>query len=188
MLCLSLHMDNFLEVLSPSALLDLCFCCYCCDLASLDSSFGVYFSLPLYCRITRWTGRSLTLLDPTYATKYIPIIASVSEHQPTTWTTFFLDLQIMVPLAPVGIYLLFKEMSDANIFLILYGTISWYFAGMFACTNVTFRNHDSIDAHISSNCLHSCCWRILCSYSSFHGISSVSWSGSGNKRWEEELE
>lgn len=35
----------------------------------------------------------------------------------------------MVPLAPVGIYLLFKEMSDANIFLILYGTISWYFAG-----------------------------------------------------------
>ncbi|KNB42178.1 dolichyl-diphosphooligosaccharide--protein glycosyltransferase subunit [Blastocystis sp. subtype 4] len=82
--------------------------------------------------ITRWTGRSLTLLDPTYATKYIPIIASVSEHQPTTWTTFFLDLQIMVPLAPVGIYLLFKEMSDANIFLILYGTISWYFAGMFA--------------------------------------------------------
>ena len=35
----------------------------------------------------------------------------------------------MVPLAPVGIYLLFKEMSDGNIFLILYGTISWYFAG-----------------------------------------------------------
>ena len=81
-------------------------------------------------RITRWTGRSLTLLDPTYATKYIPIIASVSEHQPTTWTTFFLDLQIMVPLAPVGIYLLFKEISDGSIFLILYGTVSWYFAGI----------------------------------------------------------
>ena len=29
---------------------------------------------------TRWSGRSLTLLDPTYAKKYIPIIASVSEH------------------------------------------------------------------------------------------------------------
>lgn len=80
--------------------------------------------------ITRWTGRSLTLLDPTYATKYIPIIASVSEHQPTTWTTFFLDLQIIVPLAPVGIYLLFKEMSDGVIFLILYGTVAWYFAGI----------------------------------------------------------
>ena len=30
--------------------------------------------------MTRWSGRSLTLLDPTYAKKYIPIIASVSEH------------------------------------------------------------------------------------------------------------
>jgi dolichyl-diphosphooligosaccharide---protein glycosyltransferase len=30
---------------------------------------------------TQWTGRSLTLLDPTYAKKFIPIIASVSEHQ-----------------------------------------------------------------------------------------------------------
>ena len=88
-----------------------------------------FFSL-LTPSITRWTGRSLTLLDPTYATKYIPIIASVSEHQPTTWTTFFLDLQIIVPLAPVGIYLLFKEMSDGVIFLILYGTVAWYFAGI----------------------------------------------------------
>lgn len=29
--------------------------------------------------------RFWTLLDPTYAKKFIPIIASVSEHQPTTW-------------------------------------------------------------------------------------------------------
>ena len=28
-----------------------------------------------------WTGRSLSLLDPTYASKYIPIIASVSGEQ-----------------------------------------------------------------------------------------------------------
>ena len=29
---------------------------------------------------TKWSGRSMSLLDPTYARKYIPIIASVSEH------------------------------------------------------------------------------------------------------------
>jgi len=29
---------------------------------------------------SRWSGRSLTLLDPTYAKKFIPIVASVSEH------------------------------------------------------------------------------------------------------------
>lgn len=78
----------------------------------------------------QWTGRSLTLLDPTYASKYIPIIASVSEHQPTTWTSFFFDLHILVPLAPVGLFFLFSNISDGGIFVILYGTLAWYFAGV----------------------------------------------------------
>jgi dolichyl-diphosphooligosaccharide--protein glycosyltransferase len=78
----------------------------------------------------RWTGRSLTLLDPTYASKYIPIIASVSEHQPTTWTSFFFDLHVLVPLSPVGLFFLFDNVSDGGIFVILYGTLAWYFAGV----------------------------------------------------------
>ena len=40
-------------------------------------------------------GRSLSLLDPTYASKYIPIIASVSEHQPPAWPAYFTDLNIL---------------------------------------------------------------------------------------------
>ena len=39
--------------------------------------------------IAPWTGRFYALLDPSYAKNHIPIIASVSEHQPTTWTSFF---------------------------------------------------------------------------------------------------
>lgn len=78
----------------------------------------------------QWSGRSLTLLDPTYASKYIPIIASVSEHQPTTWTSFFFDLHILVPLAPVGLFFMFNNISDGAIFIILYGTLAWYFAGV----------------------------------------------------------
>ncbi|CAM9208964.1 unnamed protein product [Phaeothamnion confervicola] len=80
--------------------------------------------------LVQWTGRSLTLLDPTYASKYIPIIASVSEHQPTAWTSFFFDLHILVPLAPAGLYFLFQNPSDGAIFIIIYGTLSWYFAGV----------------------------------------------------------
>ncbi|CAM9436292.1 unnamed protein product, partial [Chrysoparadoxa australica] len=80
--------------------------------------------------VLEWTGRSLTLLDPTYASKYIPIIASVSEHQPTTWTSFFFDLHILVPLAPVGLLVLFRNPTDAAIFVIIYGTLAWYFAGV----------------------------------------------------------
>jgi dolichyl-diphosphooligosaccharide--protein glycosyltransferase len=78
----------------------------------------------------QWSGRSLTLLDPTYASKYIPIIASVSEHQPTTWTSFFFDLHILVPLAPVGLFFMFSNPTDGAVFIILYGTIAWYFAGV----------------------------------------------------------
>ena len=91
-------------------------------------AFGL-ISLQLVGKI-QWTGRSLTLLDPTYASKYIPIIASVSEHQPTTWTSFFFDLHILVPLAPVGLFFCFSNISDGGIFVILYGTLAWYFAGV----------------------------------------------------------
>jgi dolichyl-diphosphooligosaccharide--protein glycosyltransferase len=78
----------------------------------------------------QWSGRSLTLLDPTYASKYIPIIASVSEHQPTSWTSFFFDLHILVPFSVVGLLVLFMNITDGGIFIILYGTIAWYFAGV----------------------------------------------------------
>lgn len=49
-----------------------------------------------------WTGRFYSLLDPTYAKDHIPIIASVSEHQPTTWASFFFDLHVLVYLVPIG--------------------------------------------------------------------------------------
>ncbi len=50
--------------------------------------------------ISPWTGRFYSLLDPSYAKNNIPIIASVSEHQPTTWSSFYFDLQILVFLFP----------------------------------------------------------------------------------------
>uniref|UniRef100_A0A7S1U4D8 dolichyl-diphosphooligosaccharide--protein glycotransferase n=1 Tax=Phaeomonas parva TaxID=124430 RepID=A0A7S1U4D8_9STRA len=98
--------------------------------AGLVGAFGAFLIALQLTGKVQWTGRSLTLLDPTYATKYIPIIASVSEHQPTTWTSFFFDLHVLVPLAPVGLYFLFDDISDGGIFVILYGTVAWYFAGV----------------------------------------------------------
>lgn len=79
-------------------------------------------------KIAPWTGRFYTLLDPSYAKNHIPIIASVSEHQPTSWSSFYFDLQILVFLFPVGLYFCFSKLTDANIFVILYGVTSIYFA------------------------------------------------------------
>lgn len=50
--------------------------------------------------ISPWTGRFYSLLDPSYAKNNIPIIASVSEHQPTTWSSFYFDLQLLVFMFP----------------------------------------------------------------------------------------
>ncbi|KAL4527316.1 hypothetical protein Ndes2526B_g08981 [Nannochloris sp. 'desiccata'] len=77
-----------------------------------------------------WTGRSLSLLDPTYASKYIPIIASVSEHQPPTWSMYFTDLHIAILLAPAGALACFSPLTDASLFLILYGVTAVYFSGV----------------------------------------------------------
>ena len=43
-------------------------------------TFVFAFVFLTFSGITKWSGRSMTLLDPSYAKKYIPIIASVSEH------------------------------------------------------------------------------------------------------------
>lgn len=76
------------------------------------------------------TGRSITLLDPTYASKFVPIIASVSEHQAPTWSSFFMDLHLLNILAPVGLYVCIKKRTDASIFLALYGLTTVYFASV----------------------------------------------------------
>jgi len=81
-------------------------------------------------KVAPWTGRFYSLLDPSYAKNNIPIIASVSEHQPTAWSSFYFDLQILTFLFPAGLYYCFKNLSDHNIFIILYGVTSVYFAGV----------------------------------------------------------
>ncbi|KAL0917782.1 hypothetical protein M5K25_012870 [Dendrobium thyrsiflorum] len=77
-----------------------------------------------------WSGRSLSLLDPTYASKYIPIIASVSEHQPPTWPSYFMDINILAFLVPAGIIACFLPLSDASSFVVLYLVTSVYFSGV----------------------------------------------------------
>lgn len=80
--------------------------------------------------ISPWTGRFYSLLDPTYAKDHIPIIASVSEHQPTAWSSFMFDFHILLLFFPAGLYFCFKRLSDATIFIVMYGLTSMYFAGV----------------------------------------------------------
>jgi len=79
----------------------------------------------------RWSGRSLSLLDPTYAKKYIPIIASVSEHQAPTWSSFMNDLRLAIVFMGAGIMSCFKpRLTGASLFLVIWGVTSVYFSGV----------------------------------------------------------
>lgn len=96
--------------------------------ASVAGAIGAI--LTISGKVAPWTGRFYSLLDPSYAKNNIPIIASVSEHQPTTWSSFYFDLQMLVFMFPVGLYYCFSKLTDANIFIIIYGVTSIYFAGV----------------------------------------------------------
>lgn len=77
-----------------------------------------------------WSGRFYSLWDTGYAKIHIPIIASVSEHQPTTWVSFFFDLHILVCAFPAGVWYCVKEVNDERVFVILYAIFASYFAGV----------------------------------------------------------
>ncbi|KAM9910569.1 hypothetical protein OXX59_005939 [Metschnikowia pulcherrima] len=80
--------------------------------------------------IAPWTGRFYSLWDTNYAKIHIPIIASVSEHQPTAWPAFFFDTNMLVWLFPAGLYFCFQELRDEHLFVIIYGVFATYFAGV----------------------------------------------------------
>lgn len=113
------------------------------------SVFGI---LTFSGKISPWTGRFYSLLDPSYAKNHIPIIASVSEHQPTSWSSFYFDLQILVFLFPAGLYFCFKQLTDANIFMILYGVTSIYFAVIFLSNLINWKYSNCAQNYVFAGC------------------------------------
>ncbi|KAK2865484.1 oligosaccharyl transferase stt3 subunit [Arthroderma sp. PD_2] len=80
--------------------------------------------------VAPWSGRFYSLWDTGYAKIHIPIIASVSEHQPTAWPAFYFDLNIMIWLFPPGVYMCFYKLRDEHVFVVIYAVLASYFAGV----------------------------------------------------------
>ncbi|NPD89201.1 MAG: hypothetical protein HGN29_10790 [Asgard group archaeon] len=59
----------------------------------------------------------------------IPIISSVSEHQPMTWAELFQHMHIMTFLMPLGLYYCLKKPTDINIIILILGVTTIYFSG-----------------------------------------------------------
>ncbi|PQE09833.1 Dolichyl-diphosphooligosaccharide-- glycosyltransferase subunit STT3 protein [Rutstroemia sp. NJR-2017a BBW] len=99
-------------------------------LAVFVISFGGLVLLTVSGVIAPWTGRFYSLWDTGYAKIHIPIIASVSEHQPTAWPAYFFDLNLLIWLFPAGVYLCFLNLADEQVFVVVYAILASYFSGV----------------------------------------------------------
>lgn len=93
-------------------------------------SVGALVLLTVSGVIAPWSGRFYSLWDTGYAKIHIPIIASVSEHQPTAWPAFFFDLNFLIWLFPAGVYMCFQTLNDEQVFIVIYAVLASYFAGV----------------------------------------------------------
>jgi dolichyl-diphosphooligosaccharide--protein glycosyltransferase len=81
-------------------------------------------------------NRFYAVINPTYAKEYLPILASVSEHQPTSWASFFFDLHCLMFLLPAGLYYCFRLIkqqdpkSDVLVLAVMMGMSSVYVAAV----------------------------------------------------------
>jgi len=80
--------------------------------------------------VAPWSGRFYSLWDTGYAKIHIPIIASVSEHQPTPWSSFFFDLHVLVCAFPAGVWFCIQKINDERVFVVTYAVLASYFAGV----------------------------------------------------------
>ncbi|EPB72801.1 oligosaccharyl transferase STT3 subunit [Ancylostoma ceylanicum] len=101
----------------------------------------VYFGLVWGGYVAPFSGRFYSLWDTGYAKVnciHIPIIASVSEHQPTTWVSFFFDLHITAAVFPVGLWYCVKNVNDERVFSEFWQCFVFFslqlFLSLFICT------------------------------------------------------
>src|SRR3990172_13338575 len=72
-------------------------------------------------------GKFITVLDP-FLREANPLIASVAEHRISTWGNIYYDLGIGLVFFLTGMYFTLKNPTNKNVFLLLFGLTSLYFA------------------------------------------------------------
>ncbi|MHA2079736.1 MAG: STT3 domain-containing protein [Candidatus Thorarchaeota archaeon] len=78
--------------------------------------------------LIRIGGKFLTVINP-FVRLDQRILASVAEHLPSPWGSFYNILLILIFFFPLGMYFLFKRGRDEDWLMLLYGLTSVYFAG-----------------------------------------------------------
>ncbi len=78
--------------------------------------------------ILRLGSKFITVINP-FTRLDQRILASVAEHLPSPWGSFYNTLLILIFFFPLGMYFAFKRGRDEDWFMLIYGITSVYFAG-----------------------------------------------------------
>lgn len=73
-------------------------------------------------------GKFLAILNPP-ARLEMPLVESVAEHRPATWASFFYEFGALLFLGALGFLFSLQKLRNSDIFLVLFGLSSVYFAG-----------------------------------------------------------
>ncbi len=73
-------------------------------------------------------SRFLTILSPLLRDE-ISLVASVAEQMPSAWSVFYFNTLIPLILVPLGIYFCFKRLFPADVLLIAFLILMYYFTG-----------------------------------------------------------
>jgi len=99
---------------------------------ALKFTFLAFLGVFLYLTLsgtTRISGRVMTLIDPSYASSHMPLIASVAEHSPTMWMSYFRDLNMLIIFVPIGFYYaLVHKLTHGTLFVAMYAVFTVYFS------------------------------------------------------------
>jgi dolichyl-diphosphooligosaccharide--protein glycosyltransferase len=72
-------------------------------------------------------GKFITVIDPLLRSSN-PLTISVAEHNITAWGSMYYDLGILIIFFVVGLYFISRNLTNKNLFLLLFGVTSLYFA------------------------------------------------------------
>ena len=75
-------------------------------------------------------GKFFAVINP-FVRGNVPIIASVAEHQPATWGSFFYEFGAITFLILFGIVFVIQRGRNEDVFLVLWGITAVYFAASF---------------------------------------------------------
>jgi dolichyl-diphosphooligosaccharide--protein glycosyltransferase len=70
----------------------------------------------------------MSVINP-YERLFFPLIESVQEHRPSAWGSFYYDFGIGIFFIPVGLFFAAQNPTNRNLFLVIFGLTSVYFAG-----------------------------------------------------------